>query len=1474
MLFSVTAAYERGTAMGLQYHIIDMNADNGYGRRISSTTLEASGMAESVELAPVPGTSNEYWLIYNMVSPNEIRVCKITGSAIGAPESSALSMSGHGVSGKSYIFRANSTYDRFVLTYPDDNKMALFKFDVNNGVISLDKVKSAPFGSSGIYGAEFSPNGKYIYCTQFHDGCKISQYDIASDAFTTPFSYGDDASSGSLKLGPDGRLYVKRQGRYMGVIANPNAPLTPSGYMQNGFDLGDGIFSDGIAFSTGLTSPAVCPSGLMNEAPVASNDSVIISLNKPAVCLNVMRNDTDPNSGDSLNIVNVFFPDAADANKVDVSFQPKDSTICITAKAAARTGDVVRLIYTVRDDANPIRLCANATVTVRFFNYPDNISDAECYVDPPASAWSFKELDASTQIVNTLGMIHAGDIDDDGHVEILALAAGGAYDNVSTLYAFDDNLDVEYTIDLGAGVNVISNAISIADVNKDGKAEIFACSADGYLRKYSFDGANFVADGSVQHTTNSDYYYCQPMIADFDGNGVPEILVLDKIYNAQTLTLLVDGAMKGVGDLGLGSGHVTTHGSAANKNNSMISTGDIDSDGLPELLAGATAYKVSITNPSGTAGNTFTIHKQANTAGHAEVGDGATVVADMDLDGYLDVIVSRRTSGSKAAIFIWNPRTGEVMNTNVYDDLLVYPVSSNYGPFGPSVPFVGDIDGDGKPEIVIVSHNTGTDAQTSASGRVTAFDFDNGLIAEKWKIENSDYSAATGITLFDFNQDGAGELVYRDITHLHILNGVDGTPMITPVVCSSPTGAEYPVVVDYNNDGAAEIIVAGGTSTGTFNPPVNGYLRVYGSAGTKWAPARKVWNQYMYNVVNINEDLTVPAIQFNPATVLPGDDGLSGTNDDVRPYNNFLQQQTILNTKGTPLWLTPDVKFAETPVVAYHGDGDSLVISTKLTNIGNATLKAPFCIAAYKNTVAAANRMALDSSMISLDVGNIMAATVTIRNYSSYTSLTEIIVRINDKGAAAYVQQECNYGNNTFEYNPAGLPKAANDTVATLINTEVVRDVKFNDTVPAACPSPELAIAVPPAKGKASVVGEQIKYIPQTDFYGVDSLVYRLTCATDKTEAKMYIVVNKPKKDAYTGCPGTAVTVEFEAVNNVNYKWYASETASTQDGATSYTHSCAAPSEWWVEAQYKGKPVAPRLKVTVNVYPALTAVGIEKADTVCSGQIPAQLKATGSPSGGNGSYIYRWQQSSDGTAWTDTDSTDMTFTPPALTSDTYYRLNITSCTTESSNAVKIKVYPQSLVNYPDLRIRVCPDVGIINLSKYIDTFAVKSVLWKSVSPPLIDPKAGTIATNSLNEYTSVYTLTYTVVNPCLSSGVERKVYLERLKPDRMRPLRDTVVVCYKLAERLQLNQIFGIDAAGKWSFDLYATPYVTRSTSSTYSGAVIMNGKAIYEDLTPDYDYHGVLTKKVTVTYTPGDNSCLKGKSYTITIILTPDMVK
>jgi WD40 repeat protein len=186
-------------------------------------------------------------------------------------------------------------------------------------------------------------------------------------------------------------------------------------------------------------------------------------------------------------------------------------------------------------------------------------------------------------------------------------------------------------------------------------------------------------------------------------------------------------------------------------------------------------------------------------------------------------------------------------------------------------------------------------------------------------------------------------------------------------------------------------------------------------------------------------------------------------------------------------------------------------------------------------------------------------------------------------------------------------------------------------------------------------------------------------------------------------------------------------------------------------------------------------------------------------------------------------------------------------------------------DYPDIRIRICPDANkTVNLSKYLDTISTTNIAWESVSGIPIVTSAGTISTNDL-KMSSTYTFTYTVRNIC-AGEVKRKVYLETLKPGRMRPLKDSIVICYRYAEALQLNQLFGIEARGTFSLDDTSLDiYKSVSTSSTHGGATVLNGKAIYEAA-------GGVTR-VIVIYTPALDSCLKDETYPIKIVLTDDIV-
>ena len=218
---------------------------------------------------------------------------------------------------------------------------------------------------------------------------------------------------------------------------------------------------------------------------------------------------------------------------------------------------------------------------------------------------------------------------------------------------------------------------------------------------------------------------------------------------------------------------------------------------------------------------------------------------------------------------------------------------------GGGAPMIGDIDGDGGPEIVL------------QNGRLRAFDFVVGTgLAVKWNIATTDSSAQTSLTMFDFNNDGRQELVYRDETDLRIIDGAGSTAAnLATFPCASNTGTEMPVVADIDGSREARILVTCDSGAGGSEAQ----LRAFESASESWANTRPVWNQQAYFATHINNDLTVPANQaahwmtFNDPTMLCS----NGVN---RPFNSFQQQMTErdVNT-GCAVICNPPVDYGDAP---------------------------------------------------------------------------------------------------------------------------------------------------------------------------------------------------------------------------------------------------------------------------------------------------------------------------------------------------------------------------------------------------------------------------------------------------------------------------------------------------------------------------------------------------------------------------------
>lgn len=287
-----------------------------------------------------------------------------------------------------------------------------------------------------------------------------------------------------------------------------------------------------------------------------------------------------------------------------------------------------------------------------------------------------------------------------------------------------------------------------------------------------------------------------------------------------------DGSLRGTGAYGAGSGYPGGGGVAA-----MSAVADVDRDGLQEVVVGNALYDAD-----------------GATLWSNGLEDGYPAVADFDGDPEGEIVVT------------WSG------NVRLQDDDGTVIWSGNYVGDTAGAPTIADFDGDGEPEVGVAGR-----------GMYMVIDTDGTPL---WSRPTTDSSSGfTGSSVFDFEGDGVAEVVYADEQDVWVFSGPDGTVKLRESTHSSLTCSEYPTVADVDNDGHAEIVytsnVAFGTETG---------LRVIGDADDSWMPGRQVWNQYAYNITNVEDDGAVPAVP--------------DVNWDT--YNNF-RSGDVSRGKGAPL---------------------------------------------------------------------------------------------------------------------------------------------------------------------------------------------------------------------------------------------------------------------------------------------------------------------------------------------------------------------------------------------------------------------------------------------------------------------------------------------------------------------------------------------------------------------------------------------
>ncbi len=278
--------------------------------------------------------------------------------------------------------------------------------------------------------------------------------------------------------------------------------------------------------------------------------------------------------------------------------------------------------------------------------------------------------------------------------------------------------------------------VSAGDLDGDGRLDMaitnFYSNTISVLRNTSTSGSISFAS-KLDFTTGISPEMV--FLGDIDGDGMLDLVVTN--YEDIALSVLRNTSTSGNISFAVKQDFTT------GLHPDDVSLGDVDGDGKPDIVVTVfSSNAVSVFRNTSTIGNVSFASKQDFTTGSTASG---VSLGDVDGDGKLDMVV---TCASDNSVSIWR-NTSETGNISFASHQDFY---SGIWPF--NVP-LGDIDGDGKIDIITVNLTSNTVSvlrNTSTSGSIT-----NGSLAVK-----QDFTTATnpfGISLADVDGDRKPDFV-------------------------------------------------------------------------------------------------------------------------------------------------------------------------------------------------------------------------------------------------------------------------------------------------------------------------------------------------------------------------------------------------------------------------------------------------------------------------------------------------------------------------------------------------------------------------------------------------------------------------------------------------------------------------------------------------------------------------------------------